>query len=109
MLVKRWLILALIAVFTLSFLLMACSPSAPPEYPEKRIWWVIPSRIPGEKFDADTRLLAKYLPRYLPHEVTVVADRINRGIFHVNNALPDGYSIVTTRIPLMIARQIINT
>ncbi|WP_206916146.1 tripartite tricarboxylate transporter substrate binding protein [Alicyclobacillus suci] len=72
-------------------------------YPTKTITIVVPDQ-PGGSMDTSARILAQYLPKYLPKPVSVVVqnkpggnDAI--GINAVNNARPDGYTLGAFPMP----------
>jgi len=85
---------------------------APIKFPERDITFVVPYS-PGGGYDTLARGLAPYIQKYLPNRVNVIVE--NRGgaagqtgTTYVYNARPDGYTIMLSNVPGLIAGQIIS-
>lgn len=96
----------------------ATSPTATPQtpaakvvaYPTKDITLIVPTS-PGGGYDTYSRLLAQYMPRYLPKQVNMIVKNVpggewNIGIGEINRAKPDGYTIGIFNIPGNVVNQI---
>jgi putative tricarboxylic transport membrane protein len=77
--------------------------SAPAEYPEKNIEFIIPFGT-GGGFDRAVRLISPYLERALPNKVEVIPKNVpgaggRKGTAQVYRAKSDGYSIAIANVP----------
>lgn len=118
---KLVLVSSLIAILLVS-LLSGCgttttptattqTPAAPVvDYPTKDITFVVPVS-PGGGYDTYSRLLAQYMPKYLPKQVNMIIKNVtggewNIGIGEINRAKPDGYTMGIFNIPGNVVNQI---
>jgi len=98
-----------ISLFVLATLLAAPQLQAAPYYQGKRITFVV-GFAPGGAYDRNTRLLVKYLPKYIPGKPTLIVENMPGGSSmiaanHVFNvARPDGLTIGSINQGLQIAQ-----
>lgn len=117
---KTLLLVAIIVVLLLSTVSGCAStktanttPSGAPaiDYPTKDITFIVPVS-PGGGFDIYARMLAQYMPKYLPKQVNMIVKNVtggewNIGIGEINRAKPDGYTIGIFNIPGNTVNQIL--
>lgn len=80
------------------------------DYPTKDITFIVPD-TPGGGYDTYSRLLAQYMPKYLPKQVNMIVKNVpgggyNIGIGEINRAKPDGYTMGIFNIPGNVVNQI---
>jgi tripartite-type tricarboxylate transporter receptor subunit TctC len=71
--------------------------AAPPDYPKKAISIIVPTTA-GGGYDLGARLIAQYLPKYLPNNANAVVENRSGaaqiiGVQALYTAEPDGYTI----------------
>ncbi len=103
---QNWFVVCLFPLFLFSF---AVQSSAAPYY-EGKTMKIIVGHAAGGGYDRMARLMAKYLPRYIPGNPAILVDFIPgaSGLIAANHmyniAKPDGLSIVTVDRGLPIAQ-----
>lgn len=83
------------------------------DFPTKDITFIVPVS-PGGGYDTYSRLLAQYMPKYLPKPVNIIVKNVpggewNIGIGEIDRAKPDGYTIGIFNIPGNVVNQIMGT
>lgn len=87
------------------FLALVFPGVAPAEFPEKNIFWVVPTEA-GGGFDVYSRAIIRVMPKYLPKEVNIVVKNMPGAGFAVGTsylyrAKPDGYTMGIVNYPGM--------
>jgi len=97
---KRKCILLIVALLVVISMLVVCGAEivASTKYPEQTIKIISPTSA-GGGYDRGTRLIAKYLPKYLPNKVDVVVENIPGGaqmigVHAAYAAAPNGYTLL---------------
>lgn len=98
-------------LFLLVMIMGVGSVSAASKYPTKNISWIVPYG-PGGGYDLYSRAISAQLPKFLPHEVTVVVRNISgggglTGVAQVYRARPDGYTIGISYLPSPYVSQLV--
>ncbi|WP_206812852.1 Bug family tripartite tricarboxylate transporter substrate binding protein [Paradesulfitobacterium ferrireducens] len=80
------------------------------DFPTKDITFIVPVS-PGGGYDTYSRILAQYMPKYLPKPVNIIIKNMpggewNIGLGELNRAKPDGYTIGIFNIPGNVVNQI---
>lgn len=80
------------------------------DFPTKDITFIVPVS-PGGGYDTYSRILAQYMPKYLPKQVNIIVKNMpggewNIGIGELIRAKPDGYTIGIFNIPGNVVNQI---
>ena len=117
---KSILVISLLTILLLATLsgcgtTATSNTSTTPEvnYPTKDITFIVPVS-PGGGYDTYSRLLAQYMPKYLPKQVNMIVKNVpggewNIGISEINRAKPDGYTMGIFNIPGNVVNQIMGS
>lgn len=106
---KRRISFLLVGCFVLAVLLVPVGLLAAPYYAGKRIT-IIVGFAPGGAYDRMTRMIIRYLPKYIPGKPTIIVQNMPGGssmiaanhVFHI--AKPDGLTIGSINQGLPIAQ-----
>jgi len=101
--------ISIFVIFVLAILCAIPQPQAAPYYQGKTITFIV-GFAPGGAYDRNTRLLARYLPKYIPGEPALIVQNMPGGssmiaanhVFRVSK--PDGLTIGSINQGLQIAQ-----
>jgi len=105
-------ILTILGVFCLFLMTTTiCNAAAAKDFPQKTITLIVPYS-PGGGFDAYSRAIARFMPKYLPKKVHIIVKNVpgacgSRGYTFLYRSKPDGYTIGMINFPGALVSQMI--
>ncbi len=104
-------VVSIMVIMLMSFL-AGCGATTPKtDFPTKDISFIVPMS-PGGGYDTYSRLLAQYMPKYLPKQVNIIVKNVTGGdnkvgIGEINRSKPDGYTLGIFSIPGNVVNQLL--